>query len=246
MPEKTSPNRFKSEMPHIPGVPDAPAPPAAVPQAAAPSREAAEPGSSNPLGRSALLSAALGVTLLLVGGIGWWAIHSAGHRTPPPPALTDTAAGTPEIPTAPAPQASGPVTVAALGELAKPWASKEFTFVDPMTNESVPAMAVHLAGATPESSASYWAFSLEAPYQTCHLVYVTNLSELATRFGYSGGTHPMVASPCDGTIYDPLKMGTISSGAWVRGEIVQGAGIRPPISIEVRVEGGELIADRIE
>lgn len=150
------------------------------------------------------------------------------------------------IPTAPAPEASGPVTVAALSELAKPWAAKEFTFVDPLTHESVPGMVVHLAGAAPESSASYWAFSLEAPYQTCHLVYVTNLSELATRFGYSAGTHPMVASPCDGTVYDPLKMGTISSGAWVRGEIVQGAGIRPPISIEVKVEAGNLIADRIE
>ena len=138
------------------------------------------------------------------------------------------------------------MTAAALSELAKPWASKEFTFVDPLTHDSVPAMVIHLAGAAPNSSSSYWAFSLVAPYQTCHLVYVTDLSELVTRFGYDGGTHPMIASPCDGTIYDPLKMGTIASGAWVRGEIVQGAGIRPPISIEVKVEGSDLIADRIE
>ncbi len=162
--------------------------------------------------------------------------QEAAESAPEPPVLAATAA----------PEASGPVNTAPLAELAKPWAAKEFTFADPVTHDSVPAMVVHLAGAAPGSVSSYWAFSLEAPYQTCHLVYVTDLGELATRYGFAGGTHPMVASPCDGTIYDPLKMGTITSGAWVRGEIVQGAGIRPPISIEVKIEGGDLIADRIE
>ena len=231
-------------MPRIPGVaPVADAPPAAEKQSAG-IGPAAE--SSHPPGRTTLVSVALGVTLVFVVGIGWWAVHSAGRRTAPAAEATESEPAPLDLTSAPAAQTSGPVTAAALSDLAKPWASKEFTFVDPLTHDSVPAMVVHLAGQTPGAGASYWAFSLAAPYQTCHLVYVTDLSELATRYGYAGGTHPMVASPCDGTIYDPLKMGTLATGAWVRGEIVQGAGFRPPISIEVKIEGGNLIADRIE
>jgi hypothetical protein len=55
-----------------------------------------------------------------------------------------------------------------------------------------------------------------------------------------------VAATCDGTLYDPLKLGTAPSGAWVRGEIVQGAGIRPPLAVEIRVEGRNVIADKME
>jgi hypothetical protein len=56
----------------------------------------------------------------------------------------------------------------------------------------------------------------------------------------------MVASSCDGTVYDPLQMGTTPDGAWARGEVIKGMGIRPPISIEVRVQGRSIVADRIE
>jgi hypothetical protein len=41
-------------------------------------------------------------------------------------------------------------------------------------------------------------------------------------------------------------MGAIADGAWVRGEIVQGGALRPPISIEVSIRGERLYADRIE
>lgn len=242
MPEKASPERFKTEMPRIPGVADAPP---AVEKPSTGPVPAAE--NSKPLGRSTLLSIALGVTIVLVGGIGWWAIHSAGRGAESSSQeASGTAPATPDLTVSPTAQDSGPVTAAALSELAKPWASKEFTYVDPLTHDSVPAIVVHLAGGAPGASASYWAFSLKAPYQACQLAYVTDLSELATRFGYAGATHPMVASLCDATVYDPLKIATLASGAWVRGEIVQGAGIRPPISIEVKVEGSNLIADRIE
>ncbi len=59
---------------------------------------------------------------------------------------------------------------------------------------------------------------------------------MAARFGFHAA-HPMVASPCDASVYDPLQMATIDSGAWVRGAIVQGAGLRPPVVIEIKVEG---------
>ena len=42
---------------------------------------------------------------------------------------------------------------------------------------------------------------------------------LAARFGFRA-VHPMVASACDGSVYDPLQMATVDSGACVRGAIV--------------------------
>jgi hypothetical protein len=41
-------------------------------------------------------------------------------------------------------------------------------------------------------------------------------------------------------------MGTLPNGSWARGEIVQGSGFRPPMQIEVRLEGNKLIAGRSE
>jgi hypothetical protein len=193
-----------------------------------------------------VLSIGLAVALGLVGSIAWWAVLSMGRSAKPLPEMTDAALAEPlNFEPSSAPKAWAPVTAATLADIAKPWAAKEFTFVDPLTHDSVPAMVIHLAAQPPNSSSSYWAFSLAAPYQTCNLEYVSDLGELAARFSFHAA-HPMVASSCDGTLYDPLQMATIDSGAWVRGEIVQGAGIRPPISIEVKIEGSDLIADRIE
>jgi hypothetical protein len=222
------PTRFKADMPQIPGVGDSSATPPAW------------------VGKPLLLSIGLGAILLLLGGIVWWSVHSMGRGAKRVPEVTETLpeAEPVELPPVAAP-AAGPVTVATLDELAKPWSSKEFTFVDSFTGKAVPAIVVHLPGGAAGSSASYWAFSLEAPYQTCHLEYVTDLNQMFARFGYHAA-HPMVASACDGTVYDPLQMGTIASGAWVRGAIVQGAGIRPPTVIEIKVEGNKLVADRIE
>jgi len=97
----------------------------------------------------------------------------------------------------------------------------------------------------PVAGESFWAFSLNTPFSRCQLQYVTDLSALSQRFAYPA-THPMVVSECDGTIYDPLKMATLSDGSWVRGDIVRGGGIRPPIAIQVRVRGHELVAARME
>jgi hypothetical protein len=227
MQETPPPARFKTDMPQIPGVGSSSATPAAWP------------------GKAALLSAGLGAVLVLLGGIVWWTVHSMGHPAGRTSEVAETLPAEPVDVSPVAVPASGPVKAATVEELAKPWSSREFTFVDPITQSAVPAIVVHLPGGAANSSASYWAFSLQAPFQSCHLEYVTDLSELTTRFGFHAA-HPMVASACDGTIFDPLRMGTIASGAWVRGEIVQGAGLRPPIAIEIKVEGNNLVADRIE
>jgi hypothetical protein len=56
----------------------------------------------------------------------------------------------------------------------------------------------------------------------------------------------MVVNPCDATVYDPLKVGALGGNTWVRGAIVQGSGLRPPISIDVKVIGRSIFADSIE
>lgn len=134
-----------------------------------------------------------------------------------------------------------PDVIATVDELARPWSSKAFKFVDPQSHDSVAAIAIRLPG----TGESFWAFSLNTPFSRCQLQYVTDLSALSQRFAYPA-THPMVVSECDGTIYDPLKMATLSDGSWVRGDIVRGGGIRPPIAIQVQVRAHELVAARME
>jgi hypothetical protein len=136
-----------------------------------------------------------------------------------------------------------PNTIGTLYELAAPWSSKKFLFVDPRTHQGVPAMVIHLPG--PPAEPSFWAFALTNPLSRCQLQYVTDLSTLSHRFVYSA-THPMVISDCEGILYDPLKMATLPDGSWVRGDIVNGAGIRPPIAIQVEVRGRDIVADRME
>ena len=133
--------------------------------------------------------------------------------------------------------------IATVEELAKPWAYKKFGFADPKTHETVPAMVIHL----PSSGGRelYWAFSMNTPFSQCQLQYVTDVAAISQRYAYPAA-HPMLISDCDGTLYDPLKMATLSDGSWVRGEIVRGGGIRPPIEIQVHVRGRVLVADRIE
>ena len=94
-------------------------------------------------------------------------------------------------------------------------------------------------------SGEFWGFSLQGPFGHCTLEYVTDLGALASQYKYNAG-HPMVVNPCDGTVYDPLKVGSLGANTWVRGEIVKGSSLRPPISIEVKVRGRSVIADSIE
>jgi hypothetical protein len=225
----TSPHRFHTEMPNIPGLQR---------------HESAQPKT---LSQLILMLLALAV-VATIGGFGWWHLRtsfskthsSAGAAEAFPAAPTALAAARP-----PAPPSAGPGAIATVEEMQKPWSAKKFTFVKPDTLENVPAMVVRLPGIPGDQSGAYWAFSLAAPFGSCSLVYVTDLNDLATRFNYSA-SHPMVVEPCDGTLFDPLQMGMISTGAWVRGEVQQGPGIRPPLSIRIQVKGQALVADRME
>jgi len=132
----------------------------------------------------------------------------------------------------------GPGGVATAAELAKPWSAKRFYFRDPVTSKVVPAMVVHLPGGT------FWGFSLREPYGSCELEYVTDLNKLRTDYNFTA-SYPMLGDPCNKTVFDLTRYGSGPSGL-VRGEIEQGSGWRPPMAIEVRTEGNEIIAVRME
>ena len=180
--------------------------------------------------------------LVCAAGLAVWLSHrrsaELGASAP-----GEAASGGPSSDGSSARTARNPNAVATLYELAEPWSSKAFHFVDPNTHQSVSAMIIHLP--SPPAEPSFWAFSLTTPFSRCQLQYVTDLSALSRRFVYSAD-HPMVVSDCDGILYDPLKMDTLPDGSWVRGEIVRGGGIRPPIAIQIEVQGRDIVADRTE
>ncbi len=221
-------NRFKPAMPRIPGVSDS----------QAPQENAAGAPRRSPLRILVALAAAFAVGATM----GWWMLRALRPAAPVPSASARSASAASATAVVPP---DGPAAVATLEELAKPWSAKQFLFRRRFTNETLPALLVRLPGRAAKRSGTYWAFSLQAPFQTCELEYVTDLGKLAEQYGYQA-RHPMVADPCSGTVYDPLRFGTLPGGAWARGEVVQGPGIRPPIAIEVRVQGNHLIAAQIE
>jgi hypothetical protein len=134
---------------------------------------------------------------------------------------------------------TGPGPIATTSEIGKPWAGKRFLYRDPLTAEAVPAMIVRLPDNT------YWAFSLREPFGSCDLEYVTDLEKLRAVYGYRA-EHPMIANTCTHSVFDLLKYGTASNGGLVRGDVAKGEGVRPPMAIEVKIEGARLIAGRME
>ena len=219
---------FHPEMPQIPGVNQ-------------------QPVKRNPFSFAAdrqrilqIGGAAAGAVVLLALLI-WWA-KSKPRATASPASETDVTSqdtNAEALPKASEPVREGPIVAATLEELSKPWAAKKFTFIKPITAENIPAMVVRLPGGP------LWAFSLQGPDGRCNLEYVSDLATLDSKYNYRA-THPMVVSPCDKTVYDPMKIGALGGNTWVRGEIVQGMSLRPPISIDVKVTGRSVIADSIE
>ncbi|MFZ3200524.1 MAG: hypothetical protein WA175_05170 [Candidatus Acidiferrales bacterium] len=132
-----------------------------------------------------------------------------------------------------------PGEVAKADELAKAWSAKRFLFRNPATGDLAPAMVVRLPGG------EYWGFSLREPFGNCDLEYVTDMAALQTNYNFSAD-HPMVGDPCNHSVFDLMRYGTTPSGTVVRGEIEQGGAIRPPIAIEIRKEGNEIRAVRME
>ena len=136
--------------------------------------------------------------------------------------------------------------VASVQEMAQPWASKEFFYRNRLSGETVPAVLVRLPGGSPNQAASYWAFSVNAPFGNCRLEYVADIEKLKSDYAFRAAKHPMVGNPCSRTVFDPLKMMNIPGGIWVRGAIVQGSDLRPPLGIEVEIRDRQILAARME
>jgi hypothetical protein len=130
-----------------------------------------------------------------------------------------------------------PGVIATTDELSQPWSAKRFLFANSAGKKS-PALVVRL----PDDS--YWAISMLEPYGSCELEYVTDMNELRTKYNFSA-THPMVGDPCTHTVFDLEQYGSGPSGE-VRGEIVAGPGVRPPLAIEVQVSGTKIVATQSE
>jgi hypothetical protein len=194
-------------------------------------------------GRAAQIGGAVAVVLLAGAAIAWWGLRmrtkavepSSSQTVPAVPSVPPTPIDPPATVTA----TDGPSQVGTTEELTKVWAAKEFTFIKPITNQTVKGMVIRLP------NRDLWAFALQEPHGQCDLEFVTDLNRLAKQYGYQSN-HPMVASPCSGTVYDPLKLDTIGENTWARGAVVQGGGVRPPISINVQVRGQSVIANQIE
>jgi hypothetical protein len=182
--------------------------------------------------------------LLSIGGallagiiVAWWTRGSPTKDTSQPLAIQTTSA--PVTPPKPAEKLPiGPGPVATTDELVKPWSSRKFFFQDPATTETVPAMVVHLPGG------SNWAFSLQEPYGKCTLEYVEDMGKLETEYNFRGD-HPMVGDPCNHSLFDLARYGAGPTGL-VRGQVIQGTAVRPPIAIEIRTKGKQIVAVRME
>ena len=148
-----------------------------------------------------------------------------------------------DLPPAAAPQPAvvlvvGPGPVATTAELATAWSSKRFVFRATQASENIPALVVHLP------SGVYWGLSLREPYGTCQLEYVTDLGKLQHDYGFHAD-HPMVGDPCNRAVFDLARYGSGPNGT-VRGAIVSGQGVRPPVAIEVKVRGKQVVAIQLE
>lgn len=222
-------DRFKTEMPQIPGVSGP--------------RSSAAP---NPAVK--LVAGLLAVFLVVFLGTRW-ALRTK-HAAP------QSAAQQPQIevpPPAPDPSTLLPHAtdaepgIAGVEEMAKPWSAREFYIRNGLTGENIPALLVRLPAGSPSQASGYWAFEQKSPFGNCKLEYLTDLDKLKNDYGYSAAKHPMVGNPCSRTVFDPLKTANLpGSGVWVRGSIVQGSDLRPPLGIEIKVEGRKILAVRTE
>jgi len=171
--------------------------------------------------------------------------HSEPPPAEPPPQI--------EVPSpAPDPNAALPhVTqqdpgIATIAEMSEPWSTKKFFMRNRLTGENVPALLIRLPTSSASQANGYWAFSMNAPYGDCKLEYVKDLARLKSDYGFKGARHPMVGNPCSRTLYDPLKLSNLPGDVWVRGAIVQGSDLRPPLGIELNVQGKSIQAVRME
>lgn len=232
MSEQTpTPERYKADMPQIPGV--------------------TLPGSQRGglLGKmSPAVRLVLGlVVVLLVGGIAARLLfRPRAAEMPPAEPAQQIELPTPASDLNPIPSATEThPAIATAAELAQPWSTKSFFFRNRLTGENIPALIIRLPGGSASQASSYWAFGLQVPFGRCQVEFITDLDKLQKDYGFRA-KHPMVGDPCSRTVFDPLKIASVPGNVWVRGAVAQGSAIRPPLGIEVQVRGTDILATRME
>jgi hypothetical protein len=222
--------RFDAEMPNIPGVSGAAA-------------DEEQDRLRTNWGRAAVAVAAL----LVLGSGGAWMMTRTTHRETEAAAapILKPSPAVDELPALPSPRSATGNEIGTVDQLANPWSAKKFTFTRALNGQQIPAIAIRLPGTNGRTAASYWVILLKAPFGNCALEYISDTKEISTRFGFNA-SHPMIADACSNTLYDPTRMSTLPDGSWARGEIVQGSGYRPPLQIEIRLDGNKLISVRSE
>jgi hypothetical protein len=230
MPDQPQADRFKAEMPQIPGVSEAHLP--------------KQPG-LNPAVR--LVVSLLAVLLICFLG-SRWLLRAKHHEAPPAPPPPQIEVPAPAVdPTAAFPRSTAAQPeIATLSEMAKPWSSKDFFFVNRFSSESTRALLIRLPAGSAKEPGGYWALGMNAPFGNCQLEYVTDMDKLKNEYDFRAAKHPMVGNACSRTLFDPLKMTVVPGDIWVRGGIVQGSDLRPPLGIEVKIDGKNILAVRME
>lgn len=240
MPDDIKIDLFHPPQPRIPGVSDAQTDPDVI------SEGAAEPSLPSPaVERLRSLVPLLWFMLTIAGivtagaGLLLWS-KKVPEKTPTvSQPVTTTPIVLPSPPKNNGDLPVGPGPIATTEELAKPWSSKEFLFRNPVSSEPVPAMVIRLPGG------ALWALSLRPPFGgECNLEYVTSSQKLQTDYRIHSG-HPMIVDPCNATVFDLTQYGNGPNGL-VRGEIVAGTAVRPPLAIEVQTRGEKVFAIRSE
>ena len=230
MADQQTPAHLKAEMPQIPGV-GGPAP--------------------RRFARNPLLPLIIGLvvaSVVLLLAVRWFSRPKPAESTheeqaaqievPPPP--PDPATAMPHA-------TEANPAIADISTLAKPWSSLDFFIRNRLTGENIPATIVRLPSGSPAVPGSYWAFSRKAPFGSCELEYIPDLNKLRTEYDYRHATHPLVGNPCTHTLYDPLKTTTLPpDNVWTRGAIVQGSDLRPPLGVEIKIQGKQILAIRSE
>lgn len=240
MPDGKKIDPFKPQQPSIPGV--LPGAPKANPEEPPPPEFPGAPQAQEkkPLFIPMIAAAGLGALIVIAGLIHWGRSYSASAV----PSSADSSVAPVAAPPAeikPVPSLpTGPGIIATADELPKTWSSKRFQFHNYVSGQAEPAMVVRLP------RGEYWGFSLREPFGNCELDFVTDLDKLRTDYHYRAD-HPMVVDPCNHTVFDLLRYGAgASNDEVVRGVIVQGSGIRPPMAIEIRADGKNILAVREE
>jgi hypothetical protein len=221
-------DRFKAEMPQIPGV--------------------STPTAIKPAGTGIPWLVVAGLIAVLIAFVVGGKVLSKSRRTEAPPAPAaqiDVPAPAPDLtPSLPVATEQDPA-VAVTSEL-KPWGAKQFTFHNRLTGENVPALLVRLPTGSSNQASGYWSFAMKAAYGNCQLDYIDDLQKLRTEYGYQQARHPMVGNPCSRSVYDPLKYAALPGNVLARGAVVQGSDLRPPLGIETKVLGKQLLVVRME